>query len=294
MKNIIPMILVCLCCYADWSDTDSSYLHDVWDDVDVIKQNSTAIRGHLGTISQNQLQEIKYNQSRLLDELQNLYLGYDMYYGGGLEQTGNTLGNYRDFYNYIDDFGNNTFQIYDETDNFNAYIEYYSEQSYDYNINNTHTANSFFNYSQYFNISDKMKLKLNDVGIDETDDWFIVDEWDDVKRIKTSIANRVNEMLTVPENLPNQNVDPNVLFTLNFNSVLDLMVRLGYWNLSPVDNWIINVKLIPSEGDYLYPLYTWWNSDNFYATTFQLCLKGLVALFTFFYCYNYVTSTWNA
>lgn len=292
MKNIILMSLFCLCCFGDWGETETTYLNQIKGSVSSISTDSTAIRGHLNTISRDQIPEIKYNQSRLLDELQNIYLGYDLYYGGGVELTGNTLGNYRDFYNYIEDFGNNTFQIYDETNNFNAYIEYYSEQSYDYSMNVTQTANPFFNYSQYFNLSDKMKLKLNAVGIDETDDWFIVDEWDDVKHIKTSITNRVNEMLEAPEELPN--VDSNILFTLNFNSVLNLMVSLGYWNLSPVDDWIINVKLIPSEGDYLYPLYTWWNSDNFYATTFQLCLKGLVALFTFFYCYNYVTSTWNA
>lgn len=299
MKNIIPLILICLCCFGDWGETDTSMLHDIWNDVNYMSQDSTATRGHLNTISRDQIPTIQYNQREIKSVLDNMFLGYNKYDYDGIEGSGNRLGNYRDFYDHIDNFGNYGFQIHDETDDFNAFIKNYSSYNYVSNISSINpTANNFLNYGSYFNVSDTVKLKLNADGVDDTDDWFNVDVWNDsnqsVKKVKTSIQNRINEMENIPENLPDQVADPNILFALNFNPVLNLMVRLGYWNISPVQDWIIFVKLIPSEGDYLYPLYTWWTSDDFYAKTFQLCLKGLISLFTFFYCYNYVTSTWNA
>lgn len=293
MKQIIPLFFICFVCFADWDQVDQSTLSNINTNISNIRQSVESLNSSNSSFNVN-LANIKNSNLDILSELQEISLGYHT----SAETGHNDLGLYRDFYNTVSHFGDYHFQMRDETQDFLDYIKSFSTNNYTNTISSAQTANPFMSNGQYFNYSEKMLIKLNNDGINETDSWFSVDVYNgtprSVKGLKASIQNRIEEIKQVPENLPNQVADPNVLFSLNLNTIADLFVKLNLWNVNPVHNWIIPVKLVPVEGDYLYPIYSWWNSEAFYPKTFHLCIKGLICLFAFYYCYNYVVSTWNA
>lgn len=292
MKQIIPLFFICFICFADWDQVDQSTLSNINTNVSSINSTLTNLNSSNSNMNVS-LNNIKNSNLEILSALNEINLGYHV----SAETNQSDLGLYRNFYNNVSSFGNFHFQMKDETNDFLNYIHSFSTRNYESSISVTQTANPYLNNGQYFNYSEKMMIKLNNDGIDQTDSWFLVDVYNgthSVKSLKTSISNRVEELKEVPENLPNQNTNPNVLFTLNFNPIFDLFVKLGLWQMNKVQNMIVNVKLIPDQGDYLFDFYTWWNSDQFYPRTFKLCLNALICLYTFYYCYNYVVSTWNA
>ena len=327
MKWVLVLFL-CFSCFA-WDDADSNNLSSIKNNTSLMNDKLGYIWQNLQSPSGNtniyqNTEAIKDRSVSMSISLQQLYNGIAHYNDtgypdlgqGGLSKAGDSrsdVGNYGTYYNSV--IGINHIDTpQEENTAFMNYIKSFS--SYLYQTSND-SPNDFLSYPDKFSFVEPIAKVLDE----ETTD-FQPDTLKNVQGMQkiNSVNTFVDEILTDIAKNPNEsNFNSDFLvggsnfadttFHIDLSSLGQLWVNLAnkygggsgsspaakgsVITTNPFRDWVFDLRLRPQQGDYLYSIYTWWNSDQPLPRAIRYTLQALVYAYTFYYCFTYTKELWS-